>query len=162
MEEISAKERSRRVSLLRGLLGLREVAANLPMPPEVAIVSCAIRLCEYEGRPADIAAIAELTHLPREAVEERIKVLADVGLLENPEEGSVSAGSLTLLPENPIVAAFYSSTTRAKTAQRPSFPRRQCYPFLRGLWVGINRRYVWRQPAAILGQLLHFQFADYV
>ncbi len=108
MADISPKERGRRVALLRGLLGLREVAAALPIPPEVAIVSCAIRLCEYEGRPADIDTLAELTRLPRETVAERVAVLTDLGLLEGSEEGSVREAPLTLLPENPIVAAFYS------------------------------------------------------
>jgi hypothetical protein len=104
----SPLERARRIALLKGCLRLNSIVASLPITPEQIIISWAIRLCEYEGTPADVRTIERLTGLPHASVVRNLKALHQIGSVMQFKEGRRSVQRLVKRSELPFITAFYA------------------------------------------------------
>ena len=104
----SPLERARRVALLKGSLRLNRKIASLPITPEQIAITWAIRLCEYEGTPADVRTIERLTGQPHASVVRNLKGLHQIGNVMQFKEGRRAVQRLVKRSEMPFITAFYA------------------------------------------------------
>ena len=112
MPRHSREERARRCVLIRTLLELHTLTREAGIPHEEAIVSMAIRLGQYEGRPMDVTDLAEITGLPLSSVSRHVKALRKKGRVRSIKSGRRILQYLPLGHEPAEITRFYSGVYR--------------------------------------------------
>jgi hypothetical protein len=110
---ISPREKARRIASLTSALGVVREMIKLDRSFEDTLILWAVRLSEYQDRPADLAAIEALTGLSHSTVSQNCKRMRKDGRLVAAKDGKRSVQRLHPdYAESPVVTAFYDALTK--------------------------------------------------
>ncbi|MER8385278.1 hypothetical protein NKH14_07100 [Mesorhizobium sp. M1380] len=106
MPNLPAKERVRRIAVIKLILGARAELSALGESRDLHLVLMAIRLGNYQGRPLDETALAVATSLPRTTVIRHIKALEELGRIKVVNTGR-RALPILIGTDRPLTKGFY-------------------------------------------------------
>src|SRR5262245_29980758 len=110
---ISPREKARRIASLTSALGIVRALIKLNRSFEDSVILWAVRLSEYEDKPADLAAIEALTSLSHSTVSQNCKRMRKDGRLIAAKDGKRSVQRLHPdYAETDVVGEFYATLTK--------------------------------------------------